>query len=67
MTKVENPDNCLVCGKPLSSDHVSVRVPTSINIRPTVHSDPGVVELRFCCERHKRDWADGRYGIPEED
>lgn len=67
MTKVENPDNCYVCGRPLPDDFVRIRVPSSLNVWPTVLSDPGVVELRFCCERHRRDWADDRYGVPDED
>lgn len=62
MTKVENPDNCLVCGKPLPEDYISVKVPGSVSLHPTVRSGPGVFELRFCCERHKRDYGEKRYG-----
>lgn len=62
MTKVKNPDHCYVCGKPLSDDYESVKVPSGFNIRPSVHSEPGVIELRFCCERHKQDWGETQYG-----
>lgn len=65
MTKVQNPDHCLVCERPLSDDYVDVKVPTSFNVASTVLAGPGVVELRFCCERHRRDWADSRYGLPD--
>lgn len=66
MPKVKNPDYCYVCGMPLTDDHVSMTVPASFSFYSAVLLDPGVVELRFCCDRHKRDWADGHYGIPDE-
>lgn len=62
MTKVKNPDHCLVCGTPLPEEYESVKVPDSFTLHPTVRSGPGVLELRFCCERHKRDYGEKRYG-----
>lgn len=67
MPRVENPDHCLTCERPLPEDYVDVTVPASFTVRATVFSEPGVVELRFCCERHRRDWADGRYGLPDDE
>jgi len=64
MTHVRNPNHCYVCNKPFQEDYESLKVPTGVRSYPLMTSGSGIVEFRFCCKRHKRDWKDERYKTP---
>lgn len=62
MTKVENPDGCLICGEELPEDPPDVLLPARFAPRLTPGAGPGIRRIVFCSERHRRDWLDAYRG-----
>lgn len=62
MSPKRTTEVCAVCGNELPDDPPSVTVPGRPALRLTPLASPGVVEVPFCGERHKRDWIDSHRG-----
>jgi hypothetical protein len=62
MASQEHHDSCAVCGEKLPDDPPEVTIPTGFAVRMTPLANPGVQRIRFCSERHRRDWVDAQRG-----
>lgn len=67
MTRQGDRDSCTVCGERLPDDPPDDTIPTGFAVRMTPLADPGVRKIKFCSERHRRDWIDAQRGEWPED